>query len=626
MRMRFRRPAGIDARPVRHLGRPLAAALGVAALLASAVGVAGATGAYGHDSPHRVAPLAVGRGPEHASTDATRHSMAAASDSATEAAQAPEFQTTANPTTLDPPVVTPPTHPTVVTVVKNAAFGNGPPPAMSTVDLPTGRWSTVVLSITGTEKGTQYDRLLEVFDGPTEIFLGVTPEPTPAGITWHVEKNVTGYLPILAGQRTFSTYVDNYLSSVDNGIPTITVKLLFYPAGHGFAPARPASLTDPALSGAAINEAGPGAPARTPQVPSDVVPLVPKGQNSTLVQLNAGQSDTATVDLPSGVTTATLDLYAVGQIGEEFWWSLSPSFRELQVWVDGKPAGVVWPFPYVYTGGVNPLIWRPLTGIHTLDIPAYRIDLTPFAGLMHGPTTVTITVTNNTGYWLVGGSLLVTAGSTPTAGSITADTLSLPTTSHVTTSTQLGSSANQVLTESAATSYRITGTIRMGARIYVSTVDGALTYDNDQTLIDPSCSGPCYQWVQGEVTARTTAHTRTPSGRLLVQRTQSSWTIDAPNGYLTNASGSSFLLPTAVSQVLTNDATQSGIGRPYATSLQESIVGEGTLGESASGLTAAQGDTTGTITYDATGGQHYQRVVVARGGVILEDVVHDATR
>jgi hypothetical protein len=532
-----------------------------------------------------------------------------------------EFTTTANPVTLDPPVRVPPTRPVVVTVADHAAFGNGPPPATSTVTLPKGRWAEVVLDVTGTETGRQYDRLCEIFDGPTEIFLGVTPEPTPAGITWHVQKDITGYLPVLGGTRTFSTYVDNYLSSVDTGIPVITVKLLFYPAAGGFRPAQPASLAAPALAGDAINQAGPAAPAQRPAVPTQVVPILPQGSSNTLSTVNTGQTVSATVSLPGNVTTATLDLYAVGQGTDEFWWSLVPAFREIEVSIDGKPAGVVWPYPYVYTGGVNPLIWRPVTGIHTLDIPSYRLDLTPFAGMLAGTHTISLTVAGNAGYWLAGGSLLVTAGGAPTAGHLVSDSLSFPTTSQVTTADALGSPSQPVSSESASAAYRITGQISQGGQTWTDTLRQSLQFGDDQSDINPSCSGPCYQWVHGEVT-QSAAETVSGPGASVTRQDTSSWTIDAPNGYLQNADGSDFFLPAAVSQQLTDVATQAGGFAPgYRTSLSESIIGYGALEEDNSAATITNGDTTGTITAEDPGGGTYQRTVVARGGVIVQDIV-----
>src|SRR3984957_5058726 len=352
-----------------------------------------ASSAHG-DPPRRVQPPA-------AATAA--HAAGAGMSAAYPAASQPsEFTATANPVTLDPPVKVPSTKPVTVTIADNAAFRNAPPAATSTVALPSGKWAKVVLDITGSEQGTQYDRLLNVYDGATQIFLGVTPEPPAAGITWHVQKDITGYLPILEGTQTFSTYIDNYTNSTDTGIPGVTAKLLFYPAGGGYAPAHTASLASPALAGDATNETGPASPAASPGVPSDIVPIVPSGDSSDFNTVNAGQTLSASVTLPHDITTATLDLYAVGQINDEFWWGLNPGFREIEVSIDGKPAGVVWPYPYVYTGGVNPLIWRPLTGLHTMDIPSYRVDLTPFAGLLSGSGTHTIslTVVNNNGDWL----------------------------------------------------------------------------------------------------------------------------------------------------------------------------------------------------------------------------------
>jgi Peptide N-acetyl-beta-D-glucosaminyl asparaginase amidase A len=571
----------------------------------------------GADHPRLVAP------PAASAQAAARAASSEASNSSQQAGSSTEFATTANPITLDPPVAVPPTRPVVVTVAGKAAFGNGPPPFTSTVNLPSGNWAKVVLDVTGTETGTQYDRLCEVFDGASEIFLGVTPEPTPAGITWHVQKDITGYLPILTGSRTFSTYVDNYLSSVDNGIPTITVKLLFYPAGGGFRPAAPASPASPALAGDAVNETGPSSPSRQPQVPTQIIPVLPSGATNTLNTINTGQTLTATVTLPDNVTTAALDLYAVGQIDDEFWWAEEPAFREIEVSIDGKPAGVVWPYPYVYTGGVNPLIWRPLTGVHTMDIPSYRLDLSPFAGELGGTHTISLTVTNNAGYWLAGGSLMITAGGRPTSGGVSSDTLSFPTTSQVTTVDALGSSQNPVTTEAASASYQIAGQVTQGGRTWTDTLRQSLEFGDDQTSVDPSCSGPCYQWVHGQET-QVSSQLVSGAGLAYQSSDRSSWTIDAPNGYLANASGSDFLLPAAVNQQLTDFASEHGWMGGYSTTLSESIIGYGSLEENGSTVPVADGDTTGTITAQSSGdggASSYLRTIVTRGGVVLQDLI-----
>jgi hypothetical protein len=584
-------------------------AAAVVVLGSGASALASVSGGNGSGHARRVQPPAAG-----ASAAGLKAGIRAAASGASSPS---EFSTTANPVTLDPPVKVPPTKPVVVTIADNASFGNAPPPATSTVALPSGRWATVVLDITGSEQGRQYDRLLDVYDGATQIFLGVTPEPTTAGISWHVKKDITGYLPILRGTQTFSTTVDNYLSGVDNGIPVITAKLLFYPAGGGYAPAHTASLASPALAGDAINETGPASPAASAGVPSDVVPIVPSGASNDFNTINTGQTLSGSVTLPDNITTATLDLYAVGQINDEFWWGLTPAFREIEVSIDGKPAGVVWPYPYVYTGGVNPLIWRPLTGIHTLDIPSYRIDLTPFAGLLSGsgPHTISLYVVNNNGYWLAGGALLLTAGGAPVSGGVTSDTLSFPDSSSVTTATALGGSTDTPVTsESASTSQEISGTVTQDGRTWTDTLNQSLQFGNDQSYVDPACTTSCYQWAHQETTS-SASETITGPGVRTGRTDKSSYTIDAPNGYQQNADGSDFFLPATVSQQLTDVAAQ---GR-YATSLSESIIGYGALEEDNSAPTITNGETTGTVTWE-DGGDVYMRTITTRGGVIVQDL------
>ncbi|TVY81026.1 Peptide-N4-(N-acetyl-beta-glucosaminyl)asparagine amidase A [Lachnellula suecica] len=53
-------------------------------------------------------------------------------------------------------------------------------------------------------------------------------------------------------------------------------------------------------------------------------------------------------------------------------------FREIQLLIDGSLAGVSWPFPLLFTGGVDPGLWRPIVGIGAYDLPALEIDIGPW--------------------------------------------------------------------------------------------------------------------------------------------------------------------------------------------------------------------------------------------------------
>ena len=58
------------------------------------------------------------------------------------------------------------------------------------------------------------------------------------------------------------------------------------------------------------------------------------------------------------------------------------AFREIQLLIDGMLAGVVWPFPVIFTGGVVHGLWRPLVGIDAFDLKEDEIDITPWLPIL----------------------------------------------------------------------------------------------------------------------------------------------------------------------------------------------------------------------------------------------------
>lgn len=106
-------------------------------------------------------------------------------------------------------------------------------------------------------------------------------------------------------------------------------------------------------------------------------------------------------NFPRNAARAIFSVSATGQGNEEFWWSnvlesntqtynassnatllgFSP-FREVQVLIDGQLAGVQWPFPVIFTGGVVPSFWSPMVGIDAFDLKEGEIDITPWLGVL----------------------------------------------------------------------------------------------------------------------------------------------------------------------------------------------------------------------------------------------------
>ncbi|MER7829428.1 peptide-N4-asparagine amidase [Streptomyces sp. NPDC095602] len=221
------------------------------------------------------------------------------------------------------------------------------------------RWSAVVLRLEGKVRGRQYDRLGHLAIGGVEVFRTSTPQPSPEGITWSVEKDVTRYSDTLRRPQPVEMLIGNVVDDTHTGVIDVTVTLTFY-AGRG--PSDPAP--DPAAT------------------PERVLPLGTDG----------------TVTTPRNTERILAEVYATGSGGgcEEYWYLSVPTgapyscaaadgpHREVRVSVDGRLAGVAAPFPTVWTGGwSNPFLWYVIPGPRALDVKPVVYDLTPFAGLLN---------------------------------------------------------------------------------------------------------------------------------------------------------------------------------------------------------------------------------------------------
>lgn len=140
----------------------------------------------------------------------------------------------------------------------------------------------------------------------------------------------------------------------------------------------------------------------TSQPPADIVfpvskRLGSKNEASAFRVPDDGQA-VSHFTIPQNAKKAIFSISACGQADEEFWWSNVPQsaisiipnvtmtgyspFRELQLWVDKDLAGVAWPFPIIFTGGIVPQFWRPLVGIDAFDMKEDEIDITPWIPLL----------------------------------------------------------------------------------------------------------------------------------------------------------------------------------------------------------------------------------------------------
>ncbi|MGY1578153.1 peptide-N4-asparagine amidase [Streptomyces sp. MN13] len=271
-----------------------------------------------------------------------------------------------DPVTAAPPVPRPDTKSCEVTLAE-ARFRDFTPyrGTYTPPDDCGDRWSKVVLRLDGNVKGRQYDRLGYVSVGGVEIFRTSTPQPSPDGIEWSVEKDVTRYTPTLRRAQDVEMLIGNVVDDIYTGVIDVEVTLTFYADGRDDHTAGPA---EPAVADRGI--------------PDRVLTL----------------SSDSTLTTPRNSERVIAEVYATGSGGgcEEYWYLTVPPaapyscqaddgpYREVRIRVDGQPAGIAAPFPTVWTGGwSNPFLWYVVPGPRAFDVKPLTYDLTPFAGLLN---------------------------------------------------------------------------------------------------------------------------------------------------------------------------------------------------------------------------------------------------
>jgi hypothetical protein len=384
-----------------------------------------------------------------------------------------------NPITAEPLVSRPHTTPCVVPLFNNLQFADFTPKVFSYAPPSAcpGPWAKVVFTADFTvTAGRQFDRTAAFYLGHASIYYGTTAEPRKTlSPSWHVERDVTDLAAMFTSAQTGEANIGNFVGVSGgvtyNGIIYANAALEFYPIGHGVG---------------------------APVTPDIVVPI--NGGGGDAGTLNT-TSDTIsqTLNLPTNVERVYLDVIAQSQSNDEFWYFCVPNdqtanlescgntaFRETEIWIDGQPAGVAPVYPWIYTGGIDPYLWEPIPGVQTLDFKPYRVDLTPFAGVLSdGSThTVAVSVYNANSYFLATANLLVYQdhGIAKVSGGLLKDTLSMAPTPDVDEdiSAGAGPSYTGAITVESKRSFEISGFINSSHGRVETTIDQTIGFRNRQ--------------------------------------------------------------------------------------------------------------------------------------------------
>ncbi|MBS2537934.1 hypothetical protein KGQ20_34795 [Catenulispora sp. NF23] len=489
-----------------------------------------------------------------------------------------------NPVTALPPIARPDTPSCTVTAMQHDFANSYGQPYTGTLTPPAacpGPWSKVVLDWSGSIAGRQYDRLAGVWIGGSEVFRTSTPEPDPAGISWHVDQDISAFTPLLRTPQPLVVDLGNVVDSTYTGTYHMTMTVTYY-------------QTDKHNPEAAHSDV--------------VVPISQSTSAAGWFGLTKGQTATTTVTLPRNTESADLQLYARGGGCEEFWYSNVPdsyaathsseglcaggTYREVQVLVDGRPAGTAQPFPVIYTGGISPLMWRPIPSIDSFRTQPYDLDLTPFAGVLADgkPHTVTLVPPSDiSDTWLMDGSLFVNvdAGSAQTSGAVTQDTITPSPAVDYTVAAQ--SDGSDLITAAVNRDWTVSG--------YVDTSHGRITtsvvrhsaYSNSDRLAGAGTVQTVKQRDSGWT--QTTTTDGPGLGHRQVRDDTWSYPIDMSGTYVPGANSDSYTADgqVSVARHLTSTEADHGDAWKPVSSVDDSVQAKGSLQRVNGTVVAADG-------------------------------------
>jgi hypothetical protein len=513
-----------------------------------------------------------------------------------------------NTITADPAVPRPNTTPCTVTLFSNVAFADFSPKSFAyapPANCP-GPWEKIVFNADfNVTAGRQFDRTANVWIGGTNVYFGTTSEPSrTVARSWHVERDLTDYAALLATAQPGEVDLGNLVNDTYTGILFGTATLQLYPARrHGHAP-RPADV---------------------------VLPFSDRPTGGTVTLDKPTTLLTRSFQLPENIERAYLDVVAQSQGGDEFWYLCVPDdvagqlqscgatgFRETEISIDGTPAGVAPVYPWIFTGGIDPFLWEPIPGVQTLEFVPYRVDLTPFAGLLSDGRTheISLSVFNANNYFSATAALLLYLDhdAKATGGAVTTNTLAAPAPvvkENITTASDGTISGTVGVT--AGRSFVIAGYVETSHGRVRTELSQHIDFSNQQTFTISST-----QYVQNlkqRTSIAATTHTRGRGGARDVVR-GFAWPLSIDFSFLVAADGSA-AQTTSVKQGYDGDELGTVDGWPASFGIvSNNVTTSDTLNLSASGALTGTTNRSSSQSYfsaDGAGGCYSKKIDSAAG-------------
>ena len=473
-----------------------------------------------------------------------------------------------------------------------------------------GPWAKVIFTADFTvTAGRQFDRTAQFFLGGANLYFGTTAEPRAAlSPSWHVERDVTDLSTLFKSSQPGTAILGNFVGVSGgvtyDGIIYANAQLEFYPAN--------------------FLEQG-------PRIADVVIGMPGNSGAATLSTPNDQLSQSLT--LPTNVEAVYLDVIAQSQSNDEFWYLCVPSdlasalqscggtgFRETEITVDGRPAGVAPVYPWIYTGGIDPFLWEPIPGVQTLNFKPYRVDLTPFAGVLSDGKvhTLAISVFNANGYFSVTGNLLfyLDHAATKVSGSVLSDNLSAQPLPEVVENVIVDSAGNASgpVTVTSTRNYSISGYVDTSHGRVETTVSQRIRFSNTQSFTINTTT-----YVQAlEQSTTIDSETTTRRGALVTEERKTfSYPLEVEYNQITNADGSLSAQTVVEQKDLENEVNRVAGLEVLGVRTSNHVSSQDTLSFSAAGVrTGHTGNSSQTYVTRDSRGSCYSRALTSVDSVL----------
>ena len=519
----------------------------------------------------------------------------------------------ANTVTANAPIPRPSTSPCTVQLFQNLDFSDFNPKFFTYTppsDCP-GPWAAVIIEADwSVDAGRQFDRTAEIWIGGANVYFGTTAEPShDVERSWHTESNLTEYSPLFTLPQNGRVDLGNLVNDTYTSHLHGSAAIQFYPIANG-------------------HQAPPSA--------DTVLPMSADSTGGTVTLNTSSDQLAANFNLPTNVEQAYLDVFAQSQSGDEFWYTCAPNdvagelfncgntgFREAEVSIDGQPAGVAPIYPWIYTGGIDPYLWRPIPDVHTLNFEPYRVDLTPFAGVLSNgqPHNVAVSVYNADQYFSATASLLLylDSGSSQVTGIVTKNTIGQPNPvvrEHIRNN---GTYVSGTVAVASGRDFTVEGYAQTSHGKVVTRVVQKINFSNAQKY-NVATDGSVYDQSVRQTTSITSTTITQEKGSTVRSLQQYYWPLDLSYAFTANPDGS-FQQTTSLRQSFQDNHLTTQNGTPiYSRNFSDSVAPADTLKVDASGDVSTDGQANSEVyRYMDSSGSCWNESIKAAGGMLTAD-------